>query len=843
MKRLSLGGLWCLALAVLLVAMPAQAVLDQNGNQQGDVWEMVYGAVGLAPGADTDLDGFSNREESLAGTNPNDPLSYPALSSFARSSGGVTGALSSVAGKRYAFFRADEWGAWNWITNRTGTGGALGVPFAGFGADVQFFHFTVGDQDSDGDTLTDYEEMAVGFDPYRAHTEHYDATDNQRFTTNAFHAASTVTVALVDADLYERWPDPGVIAIRRPTAFKPITVNFSIGGTADRGVDYTMPPGTSIVLSAGVREAWVAFHPIADEDDAEPDETIALTIRPGVGYVIGAASSTTVNVHNETATTPPNPKAAARFLIQASFGPNQDDPNDADLIPENVETVMAMGYEAWIDDQFTRPAGLLQPFAEYALTIPQFYTDVKQAAWWNRAMGVLSLVPGGPTQLPDPLRQRMAFALSQILVVSDRPETLAVNPVGLANYYDLLVTNAFGNYRDTLLGVTLHPAMGFYLSHVMNRKATNNIFPDENYAREVMQLFSIGLWELNPDGTRRLGTNGLPIPTYNNSHITEFARVFTGLSYGPATNTSFGNAQPNFVVPMKPWDAFHDCAAKTLLNGYTLPARTPSSPDTGAATMLDITAAIDHLFNHTNVAPFIGRQLIQRFVTSNPSTGYVARVAAAFNDNGAGVRGDLKAVLKAILLDAEARDPAFLSDPAFGKQREPFLRVVNLAYAFNASAPDGIYPLNDFYAALYEEPLRSPSVFNFYLPGYLPPGPLAAANLYGPEFQILNAGSAISVPNYFYTAVRESLHRQGMATPGWQVKLDLTPELALANDPNTLVRRVDQVLTGGVLSPREFQIVREAVERVPVGSWEWQNERVWMAIYLIVTSPEFCVMR
>lgn len=828
---------------LLVAATTSMAVVDQNGNQQSDVWEMIHNAVGLAPGADADGDGFSNRAESIAGTDPNDPASFPKLDSLRQDGSIVSNHLRAVAGKRYLLNVTGDFETWLPADPVEGIDGDLILPFAVSGVGAQFFRFAVSDQDSDGDTLTDYEERAVGFDPHRPHTERYDQTDAQRFTAAAFHALSTVSVAVVDGDLYERWPDPAVIAVRRPAAFKPITVQFALGGTAVRDLDYTATAGESIVMPAGVREVWVSFHPIADEEDPEPVETISLTLIAGQGYAVGAASSAVVNVHSETTASLPNPKAASRFLVQASFGPNQDDPNDADPYPENVEDVMAMGFEAWIDDQFSRPVGLLQPFAEYALTIPQFYTDVKQAAWWNRVMGVPSLIPGGPAQEPDPLRQRMAFALSQILVVSDRPETLAVQPVGLANYYDLLVTNAFGNYRDLLYGVTMHPAMGFYLSHVMNRKATNNIFPDENYAREVMQLFSIGLWELTQDGTRRLDTNGLPIPTYDNSHITEFARVFTGLSYGPATNTSFANAQPNFLVPMKPWDAYHDCDAKSLLGGFTLPARTPSQPDTGAATLLDIDAVIQHLFLHTNVAPFIGRQLIQRFVTSNPSTGYVARVAAAFNDNGLGVRGDLRAVLKAILLDAEARDPAFAADAAFGKMREPFLRVVNLAHAFNASAPAGFYALTDFYAALYEEPLRSPSVFNFYLPGYLPPGELANAGLVGPEFQILNAGSAISGPNYFLIAVRDSLHRQGMGTPAWRVKLDLTPELTLVNDPHALVRRVENALAGGTLSPREFQIVREAVERVPVGGWEWENERVWMAIYLIVTSPEFCVLR
>jgi uncharacterized protein (DUF1800 family) len=552
-----------------------------------------------------------------------------------------------------------------------------------------------------------------------------------------------------------------------------------------------------------------------------------------------------VNLANETDATPPSAKEAARFMVQAAFGPDQDSTNDVDQIPENVEEVIAMGFEAWIDDQFTRPVGLLQPFTEYApANIAQFYIDPKQAAWWNRAMGVPTLVPGGPSQLPDPLRQRLAYALSQILVISDRPETLAVNPDGMANYYDMLLNNAFGTYHDLLLNVTMHPCMGFYLSHVLNRKPdpANNIFPDENYAREVMQLFSIGLWELNQDGTRRLDTNGLPIPTYDNSDITEFARVFTGLSYGPSNTTAFLNAQQNFLVPMKMWDAYHDCDPKTLLNGVTLPARVANT-NTGAAGLLDLNAAIDNLFWHTNTAPFISKQLIQRFVTSNPGTGYVARISSVFNDNGSGVRGDMKAVLKAILLDDEARNPSFMLDPTFGKQREPFLRVVNMARAFNASCPAGFYALDAFYLDHYQQPMNAPSVFNFYLPGYIPPGAVSSAGLVGPEFQILNAGSAISAPNYYLNATRGGLHRWGTAIADRNVKLNTAPEVTFANDIDALLRRLDLVLTCGNLTPREFQVIRESVSQVPTYITDWDKERIYLAIYLMVTSPEYCVMR
>jgi uncharacterized protein (DUF1800 family) len=369
-----------------------------------------------------------------------------------------------------------------------------------------------------------------------------------------------------------------------------------------------------------------------------------------------------------------------------------------------------------------------------------------------------------------------------------------------------------------------------------------------------MQLFSIGLWELNPDGTRQLDGVGQPIPTYDNSDITELARVFTGLSFG--NNANFQLYPRDFTVPMKGWDDYHDLGSKTLLGGLQLPPRTASPGNTGTATMADVTAAVENLFNHPNVGPFIGYRLIQRLVTSNPSPAYVGRVAAAFADNGSGVRGDLKAVVKAILLDQEARDPAMMSQPSWGKLREPFLRCVNFARAFNASAPSGNYILDQFSLAHLQDPMNAPSVFNFYLPNHSPSGPLAEQGLAAPEFQIINASSAISGPNYFWGHILGDLHHWGAGSTNNAVRLNMNDELAMvtsgninedvptgALDPDPLLRRLNLVLAGGTLPPRQFQIIREAMLRVPTYSWQWHRERFRMAVYLIVTSPEFNVLR
>ena len=430
----------------------------------------------------------------------------------------------------------------------------------------------------------------------------------------------------------------------------------------------------------------------------------------------------------------------------------------------------------------------------------------------------------------------------------------------MAHYYDMLLTNAFGNFRNLLRDVALHPCMGIYLSHVGNRKAdpANNVFPDENFAREIMQLFSIGLWELNQDGTRRLDAQGQPIPTYNNTNITEFARVFTGFTYGGPGNNNFSLYPRDFTNSMKCWDAHHDLAPKFLLNGVVTPARVAGPTNSGPAGLADVNAAIDNLFNHTNVAPFIGRHLIQRFVTSNPSTGYVARVSAAFNNNGSGVRGDMKAVIKAVLLDVEARDPQMMSNPTFGKLREPLLRCVNFARAFNATSPSGIYVLDAFALDHGMEEFNAPSVFNFFLPAHSPPGALTQAGLVAPEFQIVNASTAVASANYFYNAVWGGLHRWGVGNAAYNVTLNLTNELqmvvpaAVMNqdmpnvapfDPDPLIRRLDLVLTGGTLSPQQFQVIRETLYRLPRPTWQWHRQWLQTAIYLVVTSPDFAVQR
>ena len=850
--------------AVSLVIAPHSRALDSNSNQMSDIWEMIFNAQNLTANADSDSDGFTNFQESLAATDPLNALSHPSITIMSPSANSIVTSWPSALGKLYDLQMSNDLMAWQSSATFVGDGSVQSALSQLSGQLSLFFHISISDQPSENPQLTKWEKLVLGFDPNSAHTDRNDQTDLQRIMAGiASNAANIITVSAIKSEISERWPEPGVVTVRRSgEGLKPLTVNLAIGGTASLGTDYSLgnASASSVFIPAGVREVWMQFQPVQDANDAEPAETITVTLQSGSGYSLGINTSATINLANETASTPPSRQAAARFLIQAAFGPDGVKPLDSNGIPQNVAEVMQLGLAGWIDDQFARPVCKLEPFVNYAASAGILNGDniKKQTAWWNRTMGVTKIRPDDANTIqPDFLRQRVGFALSQLFVVSDRPETLAVQPGGLANYYDMLLNDSLGNFRTLLFDVTLHPVMGVYLSHLLNKKAANNIFPDENYAREVMQLFSIGLWKLNQDGTRQLNGQGQPIPTYDNSNITEFARVFTGLGY--AGNASYSLYPQNFLAPMKLWDTYHDCNAKTLLNGVMLPVRTPSNPDVGTATLADINGAIDCLFNHPNVGPFIGRQLIERLVTSNPSPAYISRVAAAFADNGQGVRGDMKAVIKAILLDTEARDPAMMLNSTFGKLREPFLRCVNLAHAFNASAQSGYYALDAFYLDHVEEPMRSPSVFNFYQPSYSPPGMLNEAGLFAPEFQIINAGSGITAPNYFFSAIRNNdLHRWGSGVAAQTVRLSVDQELAMivpaanindnvppgpALDSDPLLRRLDFALTGGTLSPREFQIIRESIERIGPGSWQWHRDRLALAIDLIVTSPEFAVQR
>lgn len=498
-----------------------------------------------------------------------------------------------------------------------------------------------------------------------------------------------------------------------------------------------------------------------------------------------------------------SPADAARFLTQATLGADWDE----------IHRTAEMGREAWLDEQFARPIGYHRPYLDQRTAMGlEVNAQHRRWAWWQQVMDG-----------PDPLRQRVGLALSEHFVVSDNHDAVGNNPHGLAAYYDMLLEHAFGNYRDLLRDVSLHPIMGAYLSHLRNRRSSGNRFPDENYAREIMQLFSIGLFELNPDGTEKLDGQGRPIPSYDNDDITELAKVFTGLSFSGADN-SFDQGLENWTEPMRMYEAQHEPGAKFLLRGRFIPA--------GQTGMQDIEDAIDSLFEHPNVGPFVARRLIQRMVMSNPSPGYVERVAAAFADNGAGVRGDMQATIRAILLDPEARQRATGSQIGRGMLRESYLRRVHLARIFDADDVDGEFRISDNGADITfaQRPLSSPTVFNFFLPDHQPAGPIADANLYGPEFQIITAVTAITSANALRSQIEGTMNN--FPSPALEVDLDFTDEIAMASNIPALLDRLNLLMMHGSMSVPMRQILVTALQQI-----DDPEERVHTAVHLISISP------
>ena len=540
-----------------------------------------------------------------------------------------------------------------------------------------------------------------------------------------------------------------------------------------------------------------------------PANSLRGVVLTGVAALLVACGGGGGDTGGVTPPPPPPPAAitradAAAFLRQVTFGPTRSD----------IDRVISQGYAGWIDQQTSQPASLQAPVLR---ALPAAATqDDRVDVWFRHAV-----------QGPDQLRLRVAFALSQILVVSER-SGLSQFPVALAVYYDMLAQNAFGNFRELMEQVALSPAMGVYLSHLGNQKpnVALNIRPDENFAREMLQLFTIGLVELNPDGTVRRDAQNQPVPTYDQAVIENFARIYTGWMFGGSA--SFAQPSFNFDQPMQAFESFHDTGAKTLLRGTTLPA--------GQTARADLEAALDNLFAHPNVAPFISKQLIQRLTVSNPSPAYVGRVAARFENNGSGVRGDLAAVVRAILLDTEARNPAA---DAPGKLIEPLMRLTALWRAFDGRAASGRYRLNNADILLGQGPLRSPSVFNFYRPDYAPPGEMRAAGLLSPEMEIANEATVAYMANLLAFAAFAG--NSAAVNPGPDdVLIDITGEQQLAGSVGQLVDRVADKLLGGAISAALRSEAIAMAERSPATA---SAGRVAEVIHTIVTSTEYVVQR
>ena len=526
----------------------------------------------------------------------------------------------------------------------------------------------------------------------------------------------------------------------------------------------------------------------------------------------------------------PTMRSASRFMGQATFGPTM----------AQITQLSGSDFSSWITAEFAKPAALRRTYLDAAQAALPAGSTVSQnqffEAFWQQA--VLS---------DDQLRQRVAFALSEIFVVSLQDSGVAQYPRGVASYYDTLAANAFGNYRTLLEQVSLHPMMGLYLTSLHNAKESANRTPDENYAREVMQLMSIGLNKLNPDGSLVLAA-GKPIETYSTADITGMAKVFTGWSWaGPdKTTTRFngGTPDPNRDwTPMQSYPQFHSTSQKDFL-GVSVPAQGAADPQAS------LKVALDTLFNHPNVGPFIGRQLIQRLVTSNPSPQYIGRVSAAFADNGAGVRGDMKAVVRAILLDPEARNDNVTATPRAGKLREPVVRLAHWMRSFNATSTSNqfqIHNTDDPLSGLAQTPMRSPSVFNFYRPGYVPPNTaIAAAGLVAPEMQITAETSTTGYINLMRDVVPNG------TGAGRDVKPDYTAEIALADTPDALLDRVDLLLTAGQMSTSLKNKILGAVNSVAIPVATASNaatiatarkNRVYLAVFLTLASPEYIAQK
>lgn len=533
---------------------------------------------------------------------------------------------------------------------------------------------------------------------------------------------------------------------------------------------------------------------------------------------------------------------AARFLQQAQFSSTTAEINE----------LRGMSYAQWLANQFVRYQGVtgwnwLESRGYGAVDNNSYFFNHYPADFmiWSQ------LLSG-----PDMMRKRIALALSEFFVSSLASAEFTWRAHAYASWWDMLMRNAFGSYRTLLEDVTLHPAMGYFLNTKGNQKENSaGRVPDENYAREVMQLFTLGVYELNLDGTVKTN-GGVPLETYTQADVTGLARVFTGYDFDTSDGVrhtppgqSYTIESRTFASKRMSFNASRHSMLEARFLGTTVPA------NTAGATALKM--ALDTLFNHPNAGPFFARQMIQRLVTSNPSPAYVARVAARFNDNGAGVRGDLKAVWVAILLDDEARGPGSLQSTTFGKLREPMLRFVQWARTFGVTSAAGswkIFELNNAATQLGQSPLRSPSVFNFFRPGYVPPGTaLSASGATAPEFQLVNETTVGGYLNFMQSVIERGINCPNPAVPqaawdnyAYDVQANYATELSLVADANALVNHICLVLAAGQISSASRGTMVAALNATPVTTASTQTvklRRVWAAILMVMASAEYLIQK
>lgn len=507
----------------------------------------------------------------------------------------------------------------------------------------------------------------------------------------------------------------------------------------------------------------------------------------------------------------PSRTQAARFLSQSSLSSTSAE----------ASRVQSLGYSAWLDEQMALPRS--STHVEWLRS-----KGFDNVTYKNSQAGADNMLWRKLLSSPDPLRQRVTLALSEIVVVSIAGiSNTPFRQFAAGAFMDILEANAFGNWRTLLEQVSTSVAMGGYLTFKGSKKANaaSGSVPDENYARESMQLFSLGVALLNLDGTPKTGGNGQVLETYAQTDVSQMARVYTGWDF----DTSVGTADtPDRVIrPMVQYATLHESGTKSFL-GITIPANTDG--------VQSLKIAMDTLLAHPNIGPFISRQLIQRLVTSSPTPAYVARVAAAFNDNGSGVKGDLRAVLRAVFLDTEARSDAALSNPTFGKLREPLLRFVQWARTFGYADPAGDWRLGDLTdpaTRLGQSPLRSPTVFNFFRPGYVPPNS-SIGNRTAPEFQITTETSVAGYLNFM----------QSVISAGFVgLRADYSAWMPLVPDSAALLSELNAVLAAGQLPAVTLASLKSALDTISTGTATGLNNRLYAAVILIMASPEYVTLK
>ena len=510
---------------------------------------------------------------------------------------------------------------------------------------------------------------------------------------------------------------------------------------------------------------------------------------------------------------PPTGVQAGRFLAQSTMGATKAE----------INAVQATGYDTWISAQFAmqREMRLYDWMFSHGCGEENAVTG-DNGSCFNPSVWRM-VITGN-----DQLRQRVGVSLLDFLVVSANGLTQTNFPhLAAAAYLDLLWDNAFGNYRDLIGKISTSTTMAVYLTSLNSKKTDSKTGsqPDQNYARELMQLFTLGLVKLNPDGTVQM-ENGKPIETYTAADVSGLARVFTGFCYDP----SYVRLKPDVHrLPLAQNAADHELGVKTFL-GATIPANTDG--------FASLKIALDTIFAHPNVPPFVSKQLIQRLVTSNPSPAYVGRVSAVFANNGSGVRGDLKAVIRAILLDTDARSDAGLTNPSFGKLRAPVVRLTNWARAFGVKSEGDKWLIGDTSnpsTGLGQMIGRAPSVFNFFRPGYKPPNTsIASAGLVAPEFQITTEASVISYVNFMIGIIGEGAN---------DAKPNYTDLLTKAGDSQALVNELNFLLAAGQLSAETVATIKAGVDTILPTHFRSSYNRVRLAILLVMAAPEYITQK